>query len=413
MRDFDTIDLGIWIDYLAYFYITDPTARTIIEAAGIDLFEPGPKGAGRDLLNDFIRGVNAKKSQTQIVAELQPILDVVERLIVRSRGAFINDPQVLGEIYRRSRERWNIEELARKILDDPGRGVELIKDFQITKSLGVESVCLDDYASIAIEEHLLKVKNKEAMIEVPGFERLSHLIGGFNPSRIGMFLAMTGFGKTNFALNLALRARLAMNVLYINMEMPYGDMINRCAVIGNNISFKDYFGARFNKDEVITMLQQNPGAFEMTNGRELSLDQITGFCRFKGRQKKLGLIIVDYDQKIALKYSKNEPEWKALQDAIKVLEEMAKDLGCYVMVLSQINRDGEISGSFRSAFSAHTVLKFERTDGDTFIKPLKNRHGTTQKSLRVKYCAESSHISELDLVDAENKIVNEHKNNRR
>ena len=141
----------------------------------------------------------------------------------------------------------------------------------------------------------------------------------------------------------------------------------------------------------------------VTNGKSLTLDNIKGLARVEHGKSPLGLIIIDYDQKIELSTTRDIQEWKALQIAVASLEELAKELGIYILLFAQeSSEEGRISGSFRSTFSAATVMRFFRhKDGNDYIlADLKNRFGPIGEGVRVKYSPDTSLVKEVEQVNA-------------
>jgi len=108
--------------------------------------------------------------------------------------------------------------------------------------------------------------------------------------------------------------------------------------------------------------------------------------------------------------NRNIQEWKALQQAIIRLEDLAKELNFCIIVLAQLNRDGEISASHRATFSAHTVLNFR--DHPTLgpvIDAKKNRHGKKDSVVTVDYTEISARITEKQQVKIDRKAEQRNK----
>lgn len=229
------------------------------------------------------------------------------------------------------------------------------------------------------------------------------MIGGFNPERIGIAMGETGFGKTNLAINLALAAARTMGVAYVNMEMGYADMVKRFAVIGAQVNYRDYGQGAFDPGAVKNRLSSVADKIQITSGKALSLPQISAWARLRHRKNPLGLLVIDYDQKVDLRLGFGIEEWKELQKAVEAFEALAMELGIYVLLLAQVNREGKIAGSFRALYPAHTALRFrEHETHGPIIEAVKNRHGKKSQALTVLYNQENSSLIEGDVITLTN-----------
>jgi len=236
-----------------------------------------------------------------------------------------------------------------------------------------------------------KITEGKIITKIPGWEILSNQIGGFNEGRLIMVLADTGFGKTTLAINLAIAAHEIAKILYLNMEMIEEDFVTRVLVAKNHVQYAKLYSEGPLSLKVTDFRQ----GFLITDGTDLSMDQIVSAIKNKVRADKIKFAFVDYDQKIILQTDRNLEEWRALQRAMIKLESIAKAENICVVVLAQTNREGEISGSRRSTFPASTVLRFyEDKDGDTLIEAVKNRFGPQNAKIKVGYDTKSASISE-------------------
>ncbi len=262
----------------------------------------------------------------------------------------------------------------------------------------VECSSIEDLSSYYVSEFKSLVERGVAKIIVPGFRKLSEAIGGFNPKRVCIFMGETGLGKTNFAVNFSLSAAQVSAVAYVNMEMSFEDMVNRFAVISSS-TYKEYYRGGFNENEICFNLKTNH-KINITSGKQLSLEQIESFLGLQKKEENIKFAVIDYDQKIDLDLSGNIPEWKSLQNAIIKIEEISKELDINIIVLAQVNRDGMISGSFRSLFPATTVLHFRTHESlGPIIEIKKNRHGKKDQAIKVSYDQDSSRIKEIEVVN--------------
>ncbi len=261
-------------------------------------------------------------------------------------------------------------------------------------------------SAVSVEDFFLLLKQKEnkERVIIPGFEMLSKMIGGFNFGRVVMLLGETGFGKTNLAINLLIRAATRSKCLFINMEMPLEDITNRLVVLATQKSFKELYAGNITYDSAVYDLKSYGDNLKFTEGFSLTLQSIESLMR-KEKTNGLDFVVIDYDQKIDLTISRNIPEWKTLQVAIQRIEDLSKELEVCVILLAQVNREGSVSSSHRATFTAHTILNFKGNDaqtvyksGNALIAAEKNRHGKKDQACVVHYNDENLNITELGVI---------------
>jgi KaiC/GvpD/RAD55 family RecA-like ATPase len=314
--------------------------------------------------------------------------------------------------------------------NDIGQARELYKELmlehrgiQLSQKIGADpknaAKYFGEYSSFAFEdsfvhfgqtiedtyaESVKQAESGESEILIRGFPKLSSMIGGFNPGRVGMLIAGTGFGKTNFAANLALAAAQTKKVIYLNMEMIEFDFSQRLLMSAGGIEYADLkFRPRENQIKVAeAMSKYLTKDLYFSRGKSMSIFEIVAKASEHKRNKGLDLLIVDYDQKIALETSRETPEWKALQIAMEQLEDIAKRLKIFVLLLAQESSEGDVSGSKRSKFPASTVLRFFKDDSDRYvIQAIKNRFGKQGIAVEVDYEHSKNQIREREIVNVE------------
>lgn len=257
----------------------------------------------------------------------------------------------------------------------------------------VDEVYLNEKTRIAMtgEEH----------VRVPNWPMMSKMIGGFNPARLGIFIADSGFGKTNFAVQFALDAAIDMSVLYFNMEMSGYDFTHRAMACVNQLTYTQMHTADFSGPQAL--LKARGRRFFYSLGKDLTLYEIGAISRRYKAKEGIKIIVVDYDQKLVL--NGKDEEWKELQRAAVWLEGLAKELGVYILLLAQSNHNQGISGSKRSIFPASNVsLFYDDGEHGPCIRMLKNRFGKRSACLSVDYQPESCTVRENNYVNWKDKI---------
>lgn len=287
-------------------------------------------------------------------------------------------------------------EVGAEISDNPENAFEIFSKLKHPKDAD-QIFDLADISQQHFDRLCENVKQGKLVKQIPDWPLLSDLVGGFNPGRLGMILAESGFGKSNLCLNIALAAQKEMRVVYFNMEMLIEDMMDRTHVIMTQVPWSDL------KRGHVPVYKNylTPGNLLMTNGVDKSLDQIRLATKRLNHEKHVDFVVVDYDQKILLNLEKGMPEWMALKDAFVSLEGLAKELGCYILVAAQSsNEDGKVSGSLRSKFPCSTVMFFHNHDvHGPIVSIKKNRWESKDRFLKVDYSPQSSTVKEKEIVN--------------
>ncbi len=307
------------------------------------------------------------------------------------------DPQLLGAYYEITLKEFKAMVLSNAIKANPQEAERYIQEFF---SSTISSDELSHFGPNLEKYYLESIRLSEAgeaSRSIRGWPLLSDKIGGFNPGRVGIMMAATGFGKSTLAVNFANCAAKTMSVAYFNMEMMEQDFAEKLMMAAAGIDFKTLKRdpkSVANKIANIYVDSMQQKLF-FSRGKALSVEQIFAIARRQKTGVGLDLCIVDYDQKLVLNVSKEQPEWKALQIAVERFEVLAKELNIYVLILAQESDGGDVSGSKRSKFPASTVMRFHKTDDDKFIiEAVKNRFGRRGAAIEVDYEPEKSFVSE-------------------
>jgi hypothetical protein len=388
------MNLEIFATNLAATIFIDPAFNEKVITAGISWKELGDLCNNNLFSTDVPKFISIVRERGLKVAahEMRESIKLVDAM-GGAPSKIPSDEDILAAEYQKYLTDQKVRMLGKELTKNPSSYQAQIDRFYL-KFTNVESFDVYSGVEAFLPQEKFEAEMGRAVVKIPRYPKLSEMIGGFNPGRIGMLLGSSGLGKTNCALNLALSAAETMGVCYVNMEMVPRDIVRRLAVIRSRIGYREFFGGGYSVAEVASQFLPIKGNMAITGGRPLSVQQIKSWT--KSRHFDVGLLIVDYDLKLELPYDRNTPEWKQIQQAIIDLETFAKDEGLYVLMLSQINRDEQIASSYRAIYSAHTVLKFQEDKEKGFIIVAeKNRHGRKNAALAVNYTVENSNIDEV------------------
>lgn len=397
------MQLSEFLNNIAYLFLLDEDFQKTADLAGIN-WNQLPEFDAVKIVKKYLalRGVNAHRVA---ISEMRDDVSFLEMTKLDLQKIGSDEEQIAAQLKKYFKAH-QYKTLAENILKHPEKAESLLQDFDVSRISSVSVKSVSDFLPEKHEEFLKKQKEGKDRVLIPGFKDLSEMIGGFNYGRIIMILGETGFGKTNFALNLLVKAATKYKCLFVNMEMPLEDISNRLVVLTTKRTFKELYSGQVSLAEATGDLPFYGNNLKFTEGYSLSLQSIEALMR-KEKQNGLDFVVIDYDQKIDLAFSRNIPEWKLLQSAIQHIENVAKELKVCVILLAQVNRDGVVSASHRSTFTAHTVLNFKSNDSNSvynkqanaMIVAEKNRHGKKDQASLVYYNDQNLTIKEIQIID--------------
>jgi replicative DNA helicase len=188
--------------------------------------------------------------------------------------------------------------------------------------------------------------NVSAVTGVPtGFVDSDHKTAGMQPGDLIIVAGRPSMGKTSLALNVAEHVALQclLPVVVFSMEMSGQQLATR--LLGS-VARIDHHKMRTGKltdnewhdlSAAMSTLHEAPITID-ESGALTSLD-LRARARREWRKNsgKLGLVVVDYLQ-LMTGSTKNEHRAGEVAEITRSLKAMAKELGCPVMALSQLNR---------------------------------------------------------------------------
>lgn len=303
------------------------------------------------------------------------------------------------------------QELVTKLIQQPERGIELCNNFLNNKNSLVNYLNIQDAVELFVKETEVKIKSQNFGVMLKGFENLSKTIDGFNPGRVTIITAPTGFGKTNLAMNLFTSAlSTGLNSVFINMEMDTHDLTKRFLQSQYKMTQDE-----FKQESYVSKIAQNTKPWlekgqtsYFTDGTSLSLYEIDSLVMDIIKKHKVDIIFCDYDQQIVDDSNYKDEEWRFILKAVSKLEALAKRENIHIVLFSQTDeeKNGVPRASKRAMQPASAVLYLHKEEGKTLIKFIKNRFGPTDKRLELNYEPSKSYISEKGFYIEQSKPTN-------
>jgi len=232
-----------------------------------------------------------------------------------------------------------LDESEQKIFNIGEEGSRMKRGFQSMDTLVVD--LLDRVQEMA--------DNPNDITGVPtGFYDLDRMTSGLQPGDMVVLAARPSMGKTAFAINIAEHVALneGLPVAVFSMEMGAAQLAVR--IVGS-IGRIDQGHLRTGKltDEEWPRLTE---AIEKLRTISLHIDETAGLTASELRANarrlarqcgKLGLIVVDYLQLMSGTSGDNENRATELGEISRGMKMLAKELGCPLIALSQLNRSVE------------------------------------------------------------------------
>lgn len=180
-----------------------------------------------------------------------------------------------------------------------------------------------------------------------GFNSIDKKLLGLQPGQLIVIAARPGVGKTSLVLNWATHAaRTAQTgaVAIYSMEMLTAELSLRILSSEANIDSRKLrtkdFGPHDMKNMFTAVQELSRLPMVINDSGATTLIDIRSQCRRLKAEQGLSLIIIDYLQLMQPHIRKPSRE-QEISEISRGLKELAKELGCPIIALSQLNRSSE------------------------------------------------------------------------
>lgn len=194
-----------------------------------------------------------------------------------------------------------------------------------------------------------------------GYKHVDHRVQGLQPGNLIIVGGRPGMGKTAYGLNIMRQVALAdkdqaHQVLSFSLEMSTLEWVQRMVAAQGHIrSGLLKSGKVFDIEQQLARLNGSCSALQqldiqICDDPGLTIGEIVAMCRTRHRRKPVSLVMVDY---VGLVESHNARQTRAdhLGEVSRGLKRLAKELGCVVLGLQQLNRGVEQRASKRPVIS--------------------------------------------------------------
>ena len=235
-----------------------------------------------------------------------------------------------------------------------------------------------------------KTSSRSMPIGIPLFD----INGGFFPGDLWTVAAQQGGGKTLLALQALNRAAdRGARCLFLSLEMDPSGLVRRLLAGGGANRLR---AGLPRADPLWPKIERRLGAFKGMDvsigfAGGFSVDQLETEIRQHSIQQQVDIVAIDFFQLIRTPASERN-ESRALERICYALKFCAVDVGCSIILLSQLTKDSardhrqarmsDLRGTSGLADASDVILTGFRPDSesvDVDWEVVKNRHGETRK----------------------------------
>ena len=234
---------------------------------------------------------------------------------------------------------------AEKMLDYAEQSIfEIAQGKQSKNVVGISDILLDSMEQISERSKL-----KGEVIGVPtGFIDLDRQTTGLQKSDLIILAARPSMGKTAFSLCVARNAAAkGNNVMFFSLEMSKEQLTQRlisleAMIDSQKLRTGDLVPEDWKEISKAADALNNMGIY-IDDTVSISVTEMKNKCRRLKEQKGLDLIIIDYLQLMQLG-GHVESRQQEIATISRMLKQMARELDCPVIALSQLSRNPEGRG---------------------------------------------------------------------
>lgn len=188
-----------------------------------------------------------------------------------------------------------------------------------------------------------------------GFEDLDRQTCGLQPGDLVIIAGRPSMGKTTFAINIAENVTEEDGVAFVvSLEMAAGQLVERSIARYGEINTQNLRSGRLEENDWprLTHALQKLESQRLIIADDPTLSNVARIRlaarKVKQRQRRLDLIVIDYLQLMQGEGSTRNEDLGGITRALKLL---ARELGCPVVLLSQLSRNVEVRPNKRPILS--------------------------------------------------------------
>ena len=193
-----------------------------------------------------------------------------------------------------------------------------------------------------------KNQHKTNVVGVPtGYSALDNITNGLQKGDLIILAARPSVGKTAFALNLALNIGLRTNdaVALFSLEMPAEQLVSRMLAAKSHVNGQRIKTGNVDDNEMNQLseavLDLKESNIYIEDSSMVKTAEIFSKCRKLKSERGLSLVVIDYIQLITGNRRNNDNRQQEVSEISRSLKNLARELECPVLALSQLSRGVE------------------------------------------------------------------------
>ncbi len=179
-----------------------------------------------------------------------------------------------------------------------------------------------------------------------GFKTLDKVTLGFQPSQLTIIAARPSMGKTAFALNIAQHAAVKQKkrVVIFSLEMSKEQLGDRLLAMEARVDSKKLQTGQLSEEDwedlnrAVGTLSEADIIIDDTSG--IGPMEMRNKCRRINQKRKIDMIVIDYIQMMSAD-TRSENRQQEVTLISRRLKQLARELNCPVLALSQLSRAPE------------------------------------------------------------------------
>ena len=273
-----------------------------------------------------------------------------------------------------------------------------------------------DYISEAFKQIEDSATRKKVVVGLDtGFPKLNRITRGFHPGQLVILAARPGEGKTSWAGNIVdhVTAENKKTALFFSLEMSGRELAQRSICAMSPLDSHTIPQGNLNWNRISATCEKLLDApLYIDDQAGLTIADLRARTHRVAARGPLDLIVVDYLQLMRGSGKKGENRDREISEITQGLKQLAKEVSCPVLALSQLNRDMEKakkprrphlsdlreSGSIEQ--DADTVLFLWRDRKEDFANPrvfvAKNRSGPAGIDYEIEFDREYCRFRDLN-----------------
>jgi len=212
-----------------------------------------------------------------------------------------------------------------------------------------------------------------------GFENIDNKIYGLEPQCTYYLSAESSTGKTALALNIAsyVAQTYQKKVLFFSLESTITALTRRLLSSYSNIPLtrirtrnfrEEYDWQKFTEAENI-VCEMDQWLSVIDDSLYQTIERLSAYCETVNMDNEIGLVVIDYLQLLS-SFQKFNNRHLELSYISKNLNFLAKNLKSPVLILSQLNKEGNLKESGDIFNNSDNVWRLEREDREAELAKL-------------------------------------------